>query len=698
MSLQTSSPPAAVGTVPARAGRLPGWAPAAAIAALAAAGLALFFASLRGVPLARMSGIGLLSVLPHTAVAGVLMLALALVGGLLLQRPHPAVLSGILAALVVCLDGVTAFIEPEARFATSYQIAGFVNYISTTGHTAPGLAAYFSWPGFFALVSFLTRAAGTHGLLTTLRIWPMAIELAYLPPLFLIMSHLRVSWRARWLAGFLFIVGNWVGQDYFSPQAFNYLLYLVFVAILVNWFVDPGLSRPPRVIAGARLARLHRRVFGIVRPAEIPPRPASTGMRMFLLALLIAIFFVSTASHQLTPFYMLGACTVLVLIRRCTLTGLPVLLGTIVVGWVSYAAVDYWSGHMANIFGGLGNVGANLTTSVGGRLTGSTPTHLLALHARVGVAAIMAILAGLGVLRRRNRGLDDRVLLTLLCMPAFSIVLQSYGGEMALRIYLFLLPAAAVLAACFFFPHERSGPPGWRLLPVLAGCALVLPVAFILVRYGNEAFEQIPPGELAASSWVYAHDGQGARLLWLSSDPATDNTPELPWSYQDLSKVAYYPEQAPRNPAEVAGLVAALRSAGPGSCLIATQTQEAELRQTAGYPPDWGPLFSISMASARGVRIGYANSSAVIYLLHYPAGARRQPLPPTVPAGPGHPVSRWSMAGLAGLFLLLVLLAGREFIRVVQPSSRLIRPITITSLPLIVLVLTVVALRFAGLS
>ena len=224
--------------------RLPDWSPAAAVGAVAAVGFALFFACLRGVDLTRMNGLGLLSVLPIGAIAGVVLLALAFMLGLALPRAYPAGLGAALAGVVICLDGVTAVIEPEPRFATSYQIAGFVDYVSRTGHTAPGLAAYFSWPGFFALISFLTGAAGTHSMLTLLRVWPMAIDLLCLPPLFLIMRNLRVSWRAQWLAGFLFAVGNWVGQDYFSPQAFNYLLYLVFVAILVNWFTEPDLSGP----------------------------------------------------------------------------------------------------------------------------------------------------------------------------------------------------------------------------------------------------------------------------------------------------------------------------------------------------------------------------------------------------------------------------------------------------------------------
>ncbi len=460
---------------------------------LAAAGFVLFFGSLRHVQLGRMDGLGLLSVLPHRALAGVTLLALAFVFGLTLRKVHPVLLGAALVGLVICLDGVTSFIEPAARFATSYQIAGYVQYISATGKAAPDLAAYFSWPGFFALISFIRGAAGMHSVLELMRFWPMLIDLLTLPPFFLLMRNLRISWRAKWLAGFLLVVGNWVGQDYFSPQSLNYVLYLTFLAILVNWFTDPRLSRGAQERPGG-LNRVHRFVFGRLEPGEVGPRPASTGQRVFLLAVLIGILLVSVMSHQLTPFYMTGACLALVLIRRCQLSGLWILCAVLVATWLSFAAVDYWSGHLSNIFGGVGNLGGNLTSSVGGRLAGSTATHLLTLHARVGVAGVIVALAVLGLLRRRFRGFDDRLLIALFILPMLTVGLQSYGGEIALRIYLFLLPPACVLAACFFFPNPAAkARASWRLFPVLALCAVIFPVSFILVRYGNEAFERVPP-------------------------------------------------------------------------------------------------------------------------------------------------------------------------------------------------------------
>ena len=60
-----------------------------------------------------------------------------------------------------------------------------------------------------------------------------------------------MSWQARWLAAWLFCLLNWIGQDYFSPQGWTYLLYLLFVGFLVTWFrpterTSGRGSEPPR--------------------------------------------------------------------------------------------------------------------------------------------------------------------------------------------------------------------------------------------------------------------------------------------------------------------------------------------------------------------------------------------------------------------------------------------------------------------
>ena len=152
---------------------------------------------------------------------------------------------------------------------------------------------------------------------------------------------------------------------------------------------------------------------------------------------------------------MIAACLGLVVVRRCTITGLPVLLAVIVTGWISFATVGFWSGHLGALFGDLGNLGGNLTSSVTDRMIG-TPQHRFVLDVRSAFAAAFLLMAVGGVLRRRRRVTDDRVLIALMCMPFLAFATQSYGGEIALRVYLFALPAAAVLTAYLFFPRDAG--------------------------------------------------------------------------------------------------------------------------------------------------------------------------------------------------------------------------------------------------
>jgi len=692
--------------LPVSSARLPRWLPVAVLYAASAAGFALFLASLGGVTaaLGQMSGLGLISVMPAGALAGVTLLALTFVLALGLGRPRPVLLGAVLAGIVVCLDGITAIAEPEPRFPTAYWIAGFVDYVSRTGHTAPGLSAYFNWPGFFELVAVAERAAGSQNLMPVLRYWPLAMDLLCLVPMGMIISRMRASWRAKWFAAFIFSAGNWVGQDYFSPQSFDYLLYLLFIALLLTWFARPSPLQPKAAgggpAAGRRTRwRVSRWVASLTQPipGDLPSLPATRVQRVTLLALIVAIFIFTTSSHQLTPFFMIAGCAGLVLIRRCQLPGLPVLFGVIFAAWLSFAAVAYWSGHMSVIFGGFGALFSNVSSSVSGRLAGSTPTHELVLYSRVAFAGTVIILALAGLARRRRLAIDDRVALVLTFMPFAGFALQGYGGEMALRVYLFALPGASILAAFLFFPGPTAVRRGGRMLPVAAACAVAAILVFFVARYGNEAFEQAPPGEVAAMNYVYARDGSGLRLAWLSAPPVAGATPDMPWQYRDIEKVTYVPESAPANPASVSGLVADLRAMGPGSYLMTTSSQEAALEQGSSYPAGWGQKFRASMRAYPGVQVAFADSTAVVYTLHWAAGRPAAPVPAA--AGGSGPSDIWTPAGLAVLAVLLLVLAAREFVRVWRPDAqRLARQLTMDSLPVLLLFVAVIIIRFATLS
>jgi hypothetical protein len=237
------------------------------------------------------------------------------------------------------------------------------------------------------------------------------------------------------------------------------------------------------------------------------------------------------------------------------------------------------------------------------------------------------------------------------------------------------------------------------VIVVLLLCAVTFPVSFLLARYGNEAFEQIPPGEVAAANWIYAHDAHGVRLLWLSSSPSTDVTPEMPWSYQDMAKVDYFAVLAPRDPDNVIDLLYSLHSGGSGAYLMVTTTQEKYLEQSAGYPADWPAKFQSRMSADPLVRVMFANSSAVIYTLRWPPGTWPHALPGIGGGHASYPVLP-DVAELCVLLLLIAVLVVREFIRIGiggPSASRLIRPLSLASWALLVLTAVGIAARFAGL-
>ncbi|MEU8753016.1 lipopolysaccharide biosynthesis protein [Streptomyces chartreusis] len=632
-----------------------------------------------------MGGLGLISVLPPPTLLGAALLAVTFASLLWLGREHRALLLITLLATVVSLHALPALIETEPRFATAWQHLGFLDYIDRTGSAVPDLDARWSWPGFFAVAAFAAKACGVSDPTELIRWWPLTMQMLYLVPMFLLVRHMRASWRAKWTGIWVFVLSGWVGQDYFSPQGFTYLLYLVFAAVLLVWF------RAPRVIWTRR------------RPGELEVEPTDRRQRAVLLMVVIGLFAASVPAHQLTPFVMLGVLTALVLVGRSELRGLPILFGVMVTVWIGFLAEPYWSGHFDELFGGVGGVGSNVSSSVSGRIEGGSSTHKLVLYVRVLLAGGVMAFACWGWWRRRFHHYRERSLLVLTFVPFLGFGMQSYGGEMALRVFMFALPGAALLTGLAFFPRtgvtaKERDKDRVSLAPLAALMAgLVLMGGFLVARWGNEPFERVKPGEVAAMEYVYAHDDPSLRLLWLSSDPVNDVTPAMPWGSRDMEKVSYLPTQAPVDPVLVSGLVKALKDAGPNSYLMINRGQVTYLRLDVGYSASWETRLLLNLDKRQELKRVFANADVTMYALRkQPAGA--VPKADPGPIGPQVTWTPWSVVGGLAAVALIVLLMAREIVRVAAaPSVRQLRWLQSSfwfSLPLLAVLLASLVQRF----
>ncbi|MFF3440214.1 hypothetical protein [Streptosporangium sp. NPDC002721] len=672
---------------------------------------------LRGVDLNDIDGVGLISAMPPTAFAAILLMVVAFFVTIGQNTDRKFLLLFQIAAIMFALHGAAALIEDEARFHTAYVHAGFVEYINRTGEASAVLDARLAWPGFFALVGFVTKAAGVTDLTTIMRWTPLLSNLLYLLPFVLILRQVVATTRARWFAALLFVIVQWIGQDYFSSQGFTYAIYLAFVAIVLRWFgkVEPREKPMP---AKGFVRRLLARLDGLT-PGELPH---STGVydRAIMLIVLIGLFATATASHQITPFMMLGALTGLILLRRSSLSwGLPFFLGLMVLAWISYQTVTFWSGHIDQLFGGLGRILENLQSNTGDRIDGSDPKHALVLMARLGICGVILTLAAAGLFRRLRRGVGDRAALLLLCVPVLALGLQNYGGEIGLRIYLFALPGACILAAYAFFPNLPAGtedapeetvpirkrnirfnPELTRRISLLlaAGCAMVLAMVFLVARYGNEQFERVSASEVAAMHYIYDHDKPSARVLYLVPVVGEEVTPSIPWGERDFDKISYQQVLVDKNPALLSTIIDKLRVSPPNTYLVATRGQAGYLQLNHGFPTDWAQRFRAALDSHKELKRVFNGEDAAVYTLRkYPDGAE---IPePGVPLGGSDPTSPWTPIGLGALGVTWIALFGYEVFRLrgrdqTPRTRRTRRRILFVAVPAFVLAVGVIVERF----
>ena len=292
-----------------------------------------------------------------------------------------------------------------------------------------------------------------------------------------VIGRVTGSTRRQALVGsMVVVVANWIGQDYFAPQAMGFLLHLTVIALVLTVFgSDPARRRSDaftRRVRPRRVARLH-----VDRRTEI----------ITYLTVLVIVCAV-VVSHQLTPVFLAVALLGLAVMGRIRTTALPFVVIALYLGWLSLSAEAYWLGHLDNIVGSVGEVSSLLGQNVSDRAESTSGARQVVVRTRIAMAILVWVLALWSILRERRRGRTPTALVCLFVAPFPLLLVQPYGGEMILRVTLFALPPAALLIARLAVP--ASGPATIRRAGL--GVALVAAVPlFVLARFGNERFEHV---------------------------------------------------------------------------------------------------------------------------------------------------------------------------------------------------------------
>src|SRR5207302_564328 len=320
----------------------------------------------------------------------------------------------LLAALVI-LRATVPLLVTAPEYAWTYKHLAVVEFIRSTGSVVDATDIYQQWPTFFSACAVLLKLTGLSAL--RMGAWaPLVNDLMYVLPLFAIARTLSKDRRVPYLTVFLFVVANWVAQDYFSPQAFVYGLCLGVMLILLRW-----LRRVPGPAARFTPRPLFR-VWGWLSRDLVDVPYASKRAVRGALATLYLLYVVIATAHQLSPYLVAmcaGALVVLGLVLPRQLV--PVLLGIAVLYLLPRQTIVEQYG----IFDGF-NIFKN-AQGTSASDWGSAGQEFSALVVRVLSLAIWG-LALLAVLRWRRRLGPVAAPATLAFAPFALLLAQSYGG------------------------------------------------------------------------------------------------------------------------------------------------------------------------------------------------------------------------------------------------------------------------------
>ena len=611
--------------------------------ALAAAGALCWYLSLSSIHPYESPAVGLVVQLSVLWWIGAVLASAAVFLELRRSAPRTLVMLVVLGALALILHGTLPATESVPRFSAAYIVAGFSDFLGRTGTALPRLDVRMSWPAMFAAAGMAARAMGVSTL-WYLRWFPPILNVAMLIPLKSIANTCLRTSRARWAALAIFLVSNWIDQDYFSPQGINLFLFLAAVAIMIRVFGVGG--RPlwpvPALLetrAWSRLKEFGTNALQLPYGAvdnELPETDTTVGYRVALLVVLLAIAGASAVTHQITPAALCLVLFGLALTGRTSLRMVWIFVAVLVWAWLSWEAHTYWSGHLSKILGSAGQVGSTLNSTVAARLHASSFGRSVVQKARLlGAAATwLAAMSGWWALRRRGRTMWSMVVVGV--APIFVAGAVSYGGEVALRVLLFSLAPAAVLTASLIdYPAVRRGS-----FLFLVGIFAVLLVLFPINRFGNENFEAIAPGDLAGATWIHVHVPDGADVY-----------------VADRNEPLYYAKTGSYKLVEFGGLLTMtgqtlaehLPVTRTPTFVYITRSEANYGTDYLGYPKGWLTAFVHQLVATGYVHVVYRNSTAVVLRIEKRAPNRHhrsvvvphpKPVVPVVPRPKPTPTTR----------------------------------------------------------
>lgn len=472
-------------------------------AGLLAVALASWIFGASRAPNATQSVYGLLASAPGVWLA--LGLAVGTAATIVALRAGSTALTAACAiGFVLMLRATASIADPAPQPTWSYKHIGVIAAIQAHGHVVAGTDIYMNWPGMFAASGFVSGTSGAAVFDMARWITPfvhvvLALAVAGLT------EAMGFDFLAATTAALLAIVLNWVGQDYFSPQAVAVCLAGAVVLTLIQ-------SRTDKACA----------------------------------ILAVVLFAATVCTHQLTPFWLLGVAVGLLILRR-------------VPWWVVLAMAALLTAYVGSRLGVVAHYGlfsgfdpvANAAVSAP---SVPAPGRDLADYLAKGAAGLMWI-STIAVVVARIRRVGwrqswrrlDVMPAALIAFSAFALLGgQAYGGEAILRVTLYsTIGCSAILGPAVVGLMRRSR------LRAVAGTAWVAVLVAVIAEatYSPWWLHFVTTRDVTASRWLAEHAPDANAVAVANDWPGRDFVDYLRYNQspgpQDLSLTSLLQESVP---------------------------------------------------------------------------------------------------------------------------------------------------------
>ena len=525
------------------------------------------------------------------------------------RRPNGWLIAGYVAAVTIVLYATLPIVADAPPYPWTYKHIGVTRLIELQGQVDPSIDIYNRWPGMFALAAAFSELAGL----------PNPVSYAqWNEPLFALIDALLVAAIARAItrdvrvAGFaalVFTLGNWVGGQYFSPQAVAFALALV-VMLLVLRGLRAGDTQSPRVVAALEHITRRRQPEHTLTD-RLPWQPAT------VLAMVLAVYAVVVAAHQLTPYVLLLQVAALVFLAGMRPRWVVMAMAALAIGYLlpqlDYVERAYGLLSSANPFANVARPTDvyELDPVAGKRFNGRA--SVLLTFAVWGLSIVAAL--RLGRIGYARKALP---ILSVAFAPVAVLLVQSYGGEAALRVILFSLAWCATLIAWAVFTVE----PRRLRISAASVVAVTLAALFVPAFHGAAQLHVVPGGEVRAAERFSVNAPAGSVLVSVATGFPGSVGPRYPslggrreTVPPNLLDEGDRFRHRPLGTGDVPAVIAAMRAHAPETFLAFSTTQRRYVETFRLMPRQAIERLERAVAESPDFRLWYATEDARIYRL-----------------------------------------------------------------------------------